>query len=92
MVAAAVVLLIPQDAEASQEGTLLIAGVIPGITAYGSVTHTFDTETRTFSFSRVAWRDEPVGDFFLEGIFASEERRVMHQQEPPQNSIDAVVK
>jgi hypothetical protein len=69
--ASAVVLLIPGESAGSQEGTLLIAGVTPGMTANASVTYTFDKETRTFSFSNLAWRDQSVRDFFLEGLLSA---------------------
>ncbi|HME45845.1 MAG TPA: hypothetical protein VKF36_22335 [Syntrophorhabdales bacterium] len=69
--AVVVVLLMPGEAAKPQEGTLLIAGAIPGMTADASVTYAFDRETRTFSFSELAWRNEPERNFFLEGLFGA---------------------
>lgn len=62
-------LLLPAEAAGPHQGTLVISGVASGIAAEASVTCTFDKETGTFTFSEFTWRDEPVANFFLEGIF-----------------------
>ena len=66
--ASAVVLLVP--ALRDRESAFLISGAMPGITADASVTYTFDKATKTFSFSELVWRDEPMRDFFFEGLFS----------------------
>ena len=67
--ASAIVLLVP--ALPSGEGTFLISGAMPGMTAGASVTSTFEKSTKTFSFSELVWRNEPIRDFFLEGLFSA---------------------
>ncbi len=67
--ASAVVLLVPGPPD--REGTFLISGAMPGMTAGASVTYTFDKATKTFSCSEMVWRDEPVRNFFLEGLFSA---------------------
>lgn len=69
--ASAIVLLMPGEAAGPREGTLLIAGVMPGMTANATVAYSFDKENRTFSFSELAWRDEPKQNFFLRGLFGA---------------------
>jgi hypothetical protein len=70
--ASAVVLLLP--VASGRESTFLISGVMPGMTTEASVTYTFDKATRTLIFSEMVWRDEPVRDFFLEGLFSESDR------------------
>jgi hypothetical protein len=67
--ASAVVLLVP--AHPGRERAFLISGTMPGLTAGASVTYTFDKATKTFSFSELVWRDEPIRVFFLEGLFSA---------------------
>jgi hypothetical protein len=67
--ASAVVLLLPDSSD--REGIFLISGAMPGMTADASITYTFDKATKTFSFSEMAWRDESVSNFFLEGLFSA---------------------
>jgi hypothetical protein len=67
--ASAVVLLVP--APPGRESVFLIAGAMPDLIAHASVTYTFDKATKTFSFSELVWRDEPIRDFFLEGLFSA---------------------
>ena len=67
--ASAVVLLVP--ALRDRESAFLISGAMPGLTAHASVTYTFDKTTKTFSFSELVWRDEPIKDFFFEGLFSA---------------------
>jgi len=70
--ACAVVLLLPGEAAELRPGTLLITGVASRTAAEASVTHTFDKETRTFTFSEFRWRDQPAPNFFLEGLFTTQ--------------------
>ena len=67
--ASAVVLLVP--IAPGHENAFLISGAMSDMTADASVTYTFDKTTKTFSFSEMAWRDEPIKDFFLEGLFGA---------------------
>lgn len=69
--ASTVVLLIPAKAAGPHEGTLFVSGVMPGMAADASITYTFKKETKTFNFSEMTWRAEPVRNFFLEGIFSA---------------------
>jgi hypothetical protein len=64
--ASAVVLLVP--ALPDRESAFLISGAMSGLTAHASVTYILDKATKTFSFSELVWRDEPIKDFFFEGL------------------------
>ena len=52
-----------------QRGTFLLSGATLRANAGASVAYTLDEQSRFFSFSEIEWLDEPVGDFFLDGIF-----------------------
>ena len=52
-----------------QRGTFLLSGATLRANAGASVAYTLDEQSRFFSFSEIEWLDEPVGDFFLAGIF-----------------------
>jgi hypothetical protein len=67
--ASAIVLVVPIPP--GREGGFLISGAMFDMTANASVTYTLDKTTKTFSFSEMAWRDEPIKDFFLEGLFSA---------------------
>jgi hypothetical protein len=54
-----------------REGNCLISGAKPDATAVASITYTLDKETKTFNFSELVWRDEPVRNFFLAEIFSA---------------------
>jgi hypothetical protein len=69
--ASAVALVMPAETSDLHERRSLISGATPHLRADASVTYTFDKATKTFIFSEIAWRDEPVSSFFLEGIFGA---------------------
>jgi hypothetical protein len=52
-----------------QRGTFLLSGATLLVDACASVAYTLDEQSRFFSFSEIEWLDEPVEDFFLDGIF-----------------------
>jgi hypothetical protein len=52
-----------------QQGTFLLSGATLHVNACASVAYAFDGQSRSFSFSEIVWLDEPVKDFFLDGIF-----------------------
>ena len=55
----------------NDRGSIVISGVTPDKSVTASVTYTLDTETKTLSSWEMQWLDQPVGNFFLEGIFAN---------------------
>jgi hypothetical protein len=66
--ASAVVLLTPGPG-GPREGTFLISGAMPDMVADASVAYTLDRETGTLLLSEMVWGDQPVPNFFLEGLF-----------------------
>jgi hypothetical protein len=52
-----------------QRGAFLLSGASLRVDAGASVAYTLDEQSRSFSFSGIEWLNEPVKNFFLDGIF-----------------------
>ena len=71
--ASAVVLLMPAHAPTARGGQCVLSGVAPRQRALASLTYVLDRESNTFAFSELTWHEEPLSNFFLEGLFTEPE-------------------
>ncbi|OPY60561.1 MAG: hypothetical protein A4E57_04424 [Syntrophorhabdaceae bacterium PtaU1.Bin034] len=53
----------------SRSGRIIISGITRNLKAGAVITYTLDLKTKTFGSWQMSWLENPVQDFFLEGVF-----------------------